>query len=117
MNYDQDCRTKILRQMKCERQSFDIINRGTYPKNLCHVLPQNKFMYSTILYYVLNTKWRIVSQTNHCTTTRKRYYTTNKLPPITVSDRKIIPNKLLAIFCKKTPHKKFNEICKERINN
>ena len=52
---------KQLRQMKCEIQSFDIKNHGTYPKNLCHVLPQNKFKTFTILYYVLNTKWRIVS--------------------------------------------------------
>ena len=103
--------------MKCEIQRFGIINHGAYPKNLCHVLPQNKFTYFTIFYYVLNTKWCIVSQTNYCTTTRKKHYTTNKLPPIAVGDRKIIPNKLLAIFYKKNPNKKFNEICKERIIN
>ena len=91
--------------MKCEIQSFDTINHGTYPKNLCHVLRQNKFTDFTISYHVLNTKWRIVSQINHCTTTRKKYYTTNKLPPIAVSDRKIVPKKLLAIFLKKTPKK------------
>ena len=86
--------------MKCKIQSFDTINHGTYPKNLCHVLPD-----FTISYYILNTKWHIASQINHCTTTRKKYYTTNKLPPIAVGDRKIVPKKLLAIFLKKTPKK------------
>ena len=89
--------------MKCEIQSFDTINHGTYPKNLClcYVLPINKFTDFTISYYVLNTTWRIVSQIIHCTTTRKKYYTTNKLPPIAAGDRKIVPKKLSAIFLKK----------------
>ena len=83
--------------MKCEIQSFDTIKHGTFTKNVCHVLPQNKFTDFTISYCVLNAKWRIVSQINHRTTTRKKYYTTRKLPPTAVGDRKIVPKKLLAI--------------------
>ena len=101
--------------MKCEIKSFDIVHHGIYPKNLYHVLPQNKFAYFTIFYYVLNTKWCIVSQINHFTTTTNKYYTT-KLTPIAVGDRKIVPKKLLEIFFKKKPNKRFNEICKECIN-
>ena len=64
-------------------------------------------MYFTILYYVLNTMWSIASRSNHCTTTRKKFYTTNKLLPIAVDDRKIVPKKLLEMFfIKRTPSKK-----------
>ena len=44
------------------------------------------------------------------------HYTMNKLPRMTVSDRKrkIVPNKLLAIFFKNPLNKKFTEVCKER---
>ena len=71
-----------------------------------------------MLCYIFHLKWRIVTQINHCT--RKKYYTTNKLPPPAVGDQKAVPKKLLEILFKKTLNKKLNELYKEMdqlINN
>ena len=56
-------------------------------------------------------KWLIVPLINHCT--RKKYYTTNKLTPAAVGDRKVTPRNYWKIFFEKTLNKKLNEIYKE----
>ena len=99
--------------MKCEIQSYDIIKLSQevlpvacftskpfyafYHELL--ILPYCILPYPILPYYFTPPhKWCVLPQINNCN--GKKYYTMNKLAPISVSDRKrkIVPKKLLAIL-------------------